>query len=66
MSGLIVVSTIEPDTKSNSYVRLVQIYADMPDVLDRRPVVELMLYGGDQTAADKSPLMISVPGGILY
>jgi hypothetical protein len=65
-SGLFSISVIAPDPNSNSYVRLIQIYADLPDVTNRRPIVELLLYGGDQTAGNVTPLQINVPGGIVY
>jgi hypothetical protein len=65
-SGLFSISVISPDPNSNAYVRLIQIYADLPAVTDRRPIVELLLYGGDQTAGDVTPLQINVPGGLMY
>jgi hypothetical protein len=65
-SGLFSISIIASDPNSNSYVRLIQIYADLPEVTNRRPIVELLLYGGDQTAGDVTPLQISVPGGTVY
>jgi hypothetical protein len=67
MSGLIVISDIMPDTESNQYVRLVQVYSDLPvEGSQIRPIVEISLYGGDQTSGDVSPLQIAVPGGILF
>jgi hypothetical protein len=66
MSGLVVISDIKPDTDSNSYVRLIQVYDELPGKAGRRPVVELALYGGDQTSSNISPLQITIPGGILF
>jgi hypothetical protein len=61
------VSSIQPDQASTSYVRLVQFYtqtaADNPN---RRPVLEIVCYGGDQTVSDMTALEIAIPGGIEF
>jgi hypothetical protein len=57
----IVVSPIQPDQNSTAFVRLVQIYTDPSTVQNRRPVITLKLYGGDQSINDMTPLEIATP-----
>jgi hypothetical protein len=56
----VVVSDIEADDEGLVYARLIQIYVDPPTDTTRRPIFELMLYGGDQTA-DKTALELTTP-----
>ena len=62
----IIISTIQADTASTQYVRLIQLYTDPPDTPNRRPILELALYGGDQTTNDMGALEIQVPGGLEF
>lgn len=62
----VVISDIQPDQNSTQYLRLIQIYTDPVTVVNRRPVIELALYGGDQTVNDKAELEIQVPGGLEF
>jgi hypothetical protein len=62
----IVISPIQPDTNSTAYLRLVQIYTDPPTTVNRRPVLEIALYGGDQSINDQSELQITIPGGLDF
>jgi hypothetical protein len=63
----IVVSVIQPDENSTAYVRLVQFYTEsVIDNPNRRPVLEIACYGGDQTTANPTPLEITIPGGIEF
>ena len=57
----IVVSEIEADEAGQIYSRLIQIYVDPPGTDNRRPVLELLLHGGDQTVGDKTGLEIITP-----
>jgi hypothetical protein len=61
------VSSIQPDKNSTAYVRLVQFYdQSQNDNPNRRPVLEIACYGGDQTVSDLTPLEITIPGGIEF
>jgi hypothetical protein len=61
------VSPIQPDPASTYYVRLVQFYAETAaDNPNRRPILEIACYGGDQTLANPTPLEIAIPGGIEF
>jgi hypothetical protein len=62
----IVVSPISPDTATTAYARLIQIYDQDVTVVNRRPVLELYVLGGDQTVNNNAPLEIAIPGGILF
>jgi hypothetical protein len=62
----IVVSPISPDTATTAYARLIQIYDQDVTVVNRRPVLELYVLGGDQTVNNSAPLEIAIPGGILF
>lgn len=59
----IVVSTIEPDADmtSSAYVRIVQFYTTEKMDVNRRPVLTIRCYGGNQQNNDISPLQIAVP-----
>lgn len=57
----IVVSDIEEDDGGLVYARLIQIFVDPATDTTRRPVLELLLEGGDQTAGDKAALEITTP-----
>jgi hypothetical protein len=60
------ISPIQPDTSSTQYVRLIQLYTDPPNVDNRRPVIEIAVYGGDQTVNDQSQLEILIPSGLEF
>jgi hypothetical protein len=61
------VSPIQPDPNSTFYVRLVQFYDQtQTDNPNRRPILEIACYGGDQTVSNIAPLEIQIPGGILF
>jgi len=57
------VSTIAPDQDltSSAYVRLIQFYTDPKGDTNRRPVLTVRCYGGNQQDNDTSPLQIAVP-----
>jgi len=59
----IMVSLIQPDSdlSSSAYVRLIQIYTDPKLAANRRPLLTIRLYGGNQQNNDTSALQISVP-----
>jgi hypothetical protein len=59
----VVVSTIQPDAdlSSSAYVRLIQIFTDPKLSANRRPLLTIRLFGGNQQNNDTSPLQISVP-----
>ena len=57
----ITVSTIQPDTGSTQYVRLIQVWSSNPTAQGARPMLVLSLYGGDQTITDQSELEIQTP-----
>jgi hypothetical protein len=61
----IVVSTIQPDKNSSAYVRIIQFYTDTVDTDNRRPVLTVTLYGGNQQNLDQSPLDIAVPASVF-
>jgi hypothetical protein len=61
------VSPIQPDPNSTAYVRLVQFYDQtQTDNPNRRPILEIACYGGDQTVSNLTPLEIAIPGGIEF
>jgi hypothetical protein len=60
------ISPIQPDTSSTQYVRLIQLYTDPSTVENRRPVLEIAVYGGDQTVNDQTQLEILIPTGIEF
>jgi hypothetical protein len=60
------IGPIQPDTDTEQYVRLIQIYTDPPSNTNRRPILEVAVYGGDQQVADQTPIEISLPGGIEF
>lgn len=61
------VSPIQPDPNSTAYVRLVQFYDQTAtDNPNRRPVLEIACYGGDQNIANPTPLEITIPSGIEF
>jgi hypothetical protein len=62
----IVISNISPDPLSTEYVRLIQIYTDPATNTNRRPIVEVAVYGGDQQVADQTALEITIPGGVEF
>ena len=57
------VSPILPDADltSSLYVRLVQIYITPKADVNRRPILTIRCYGGNQQSNDTSPLQIAVP-----
>jgi hypothetical protein len=60
------ISPIQPDQAGTQYVRLIQLYTDPPTTTNRRPVLEIAVYGGDQTVNDKTQLEILIPSGIEF
>jgi hypothetical protein len=60
------ISDIAADPESTSYKRLIQIYTDPTTTVNRRPVLELSVYGGDQQISDNTPLEIAIPGGVEF
>jgi hypothetical protein len=60
------ISDIQPDADTTQYVRLVQVYTDPPSSVNRRPVLEIAVYGGDQQVSDMTPIEITLPGGIEF
>ena len=61
------VSPIQGDKDTTAYVRLVQFYTEsVIDNPNRRPVLEIACYGGDQTVSNMTPLDIAIPGGIEF
>jgi hypothetical protein len=60
------ISDIAADTEGTSYKRLIQIYTDPSTAVNRRPVLELSVYGGDQQIGDNTPLEIAIPGGVEF
>lgn len=63
----IVVSPIQPDQDTTQYVRLIQLYTESTaDNPNRRPIIEIACYGGDQTISNPTALEIAIPGGIEF
>jgi hypothetical protein len=60
------ISPIQPDTSSTQYVRLIQIYTDPSTTTNRRPVLEIAVYGGDQTVNSTAELEILIPSGLEF
>jgi len=57
----ITVSSIQPDTNSTQYVRVLKFYTTPVAAVNSVPVLIVTLYGGNQTSGDISELEIQTP-----
>jgi hypothetical protein len=51
------VSDIEPDEESGGYVRRIEFYTDALSVLNRRPVLTVMVYGEEEALKIQTPTL---------
>jgi hypothetical protein len=51
------VSDIEPDEESGGHVRRIEFYTDALSVLNRRPVLTVMVYGEEESLKVHTPTL---------
>ena len=57
----VLVSDIQPDTNSDSFVRILTFFTDPPSVANRIPILILKLFGGSQQNHDQLELELTSP-----
>ncbi len=53
----ILISDVEPDEDSGGFARRLEFYTDAASVLNRRPVLTVMIYGEEESLRVKTPTL---------
>jgi hypothetical protein len=53
----ITVSDIEPDPESGAFARKIEFYTDELNILNRRPVLTVMIYGEEEALRVHTPTL---------
>lgn len=51
------ISDVEPDEDSGGFARRLEFYTDALSVLNRRPVLTVMIYGEEESLRVKTPTL---------